>query len=78
MTEVTLSCFSGFTCIAGRCPDTCCVGWEVDLDEATLERYRQLPGPLGQELRAAIRQEDGDSFFALKDGACPFLSHDRL
>ena len=78
MTEVTLSCFSGFTCIAGRCPDTCCVGWEDDLDEATLERYRQLPGPLGRELRAAICQEDGDSFFALKDGACPFLNHDRL
>lgn len=78
MTEVTLSCFSGFTCIAGACPDTCCAGWEVDLDETALDRYRQLPGPLGQELRAAICQEDGDSFFALKDGQCPFLNQNRL
>lgn len=78
MTEVTLSCFSGFSCIAGACPDTCCAGWEVDLDDSVLPLYRSLPGPLGQELRDAIQQEDGYTFFAMRDGRCPFLNEKKL
>ena len=74
MLEVTLSCFSGFHCIADACPDTCCAGWEVDLDDSVLPLYRSLPGPLGQELRDALRQEDGYTFFAMKDDRCPFLN----
>lgn len=78
MTEVFLSCFQSFQCIAGACPDTCCAGWEVDLDDDTVRRYRSIPGPLGDEIRSAICQEDGYTFFRLKNGQCPYLNKEKL
>ena len=78
MTEVSLSCFQSFQCIAGACPDTCCAGWEVDLDDDAVRRYRSIPGPLGEEIRSAICQEDEYTFFRLKNGQCPFLNKEKL
>ena len=78
MTEVSLSCFQSFQCIAGACPDTCCAGWEVDLDDDAVRRYRSIPGSLGDEIRSAICQEDGYTFFRLKNGQCPFLNKEKL
>ncbi len=78
MTEIFLSCFASFRCIAGACPDTCCAGWEVDLDEDTLHRYHQLPSALGNEIRSANCQEDDYTFFRLKNGQCPFLNKEKL
>lgn len=78
MTEVFLSCFHSFQCIAEACPDTCCAGWEVDLDEDAAARYQALPGALGEEIRSAICREDGYTFFRLKNGQCPFLNKEKL
>lgn len=78
MTEVSLSCFKAFRCIAGACPDTCCAGWEVDLDDDILCRYQKIPGALGDEIRSAICQEDGYTFFRTKNGQCPFLNKEKL
>ena len=33
-----------FTCIGGECPDTCCAGWEIVIDDKTLEKYKKYPG----------------------------------
>ena len=30
----------GFRCIAGKCRHSCCIGWEIDIDEKTYEKYR--------------------------------------
>lgn len=73
-----LSCFSQFHCLAEKCPDTCCAGWEIDLDEATLERYQSISGPLGEQLRAAIQTDGSYTFFALTQDRCPFLNPDGL
>ena len=78
MTEIYLSCFQSFRCIAGACPDTCCAGWEVDLDDNTVRCYGAIPGPLGDEIRSAICREDEYTFFRLKDGQCPFLNKEKL
>lgn len=78
MRNTSLSCFRNFRCLAGACPDTCCAGWEIDLDEAALAAYARVPGSLGEELRESIRREDGYTFFALKDGRCPFLNEKGL
>lgn len=71
--------FEQFRCLAGDCPHTCCAKWEVVIDEDTAQRYRQVPGPLGDKLRAELRRdEDGDFCFALRGGRCPFLEEDDL
>ena len=78
MRYVRLSCFDGFTCTAAACPDTCCAGWEIDLDERILAVYAALGGALGQEVRSCIAREDGYVFFRCREGRCPFLRDDGL
>lgn len=67
--------YDQFKCIASRCSDTCCVGWEIDIDEATQEVYRKVAGAFGERLRANI--EDGH-FKLLPHDRCPFLNKDNL
>ena len=67
--------YDQFKCIASRCTDTCCVGWEIDIDEATQELYRKVTGAFGDRLRANI--EDGH-FKLLPHDRCPFLDKDNL
>ena len=32
--------YKEFSCIAGACPDTCCAGWQILIDDKTLKKYR--------------------------------------
>lgn len=75
-----LSCFQGFRCIASACGDNCCIGWEIDIDEDSLERYRRVSGPLGERLARSIAAgEDGSAHFRLTEGErCPLLRADGL
>ena len=34
--------YKKFRCIADRCEHSCCNGWEIDIDSATLARYKTL------------------------------------
>ena len=71
--------FRDFHCLAGACPHTCCAGWEVVLDEETALRYFEVPGALGEKLRAVIQADaEGDFCFPLRGGRCPFLNGENL
>lgn len=71
--------FEQFRCLAGDCPRSCCVGWEVVIDPGTAAAYRALPGPFGDRLRAALRRDaDGDDCFPLTGDRCPFLDREGL
>ena len=73
------SYYEKFRCIGGSCPDTCCAGWEVDVDEDSSVFYRSVEGSFGDTLREHIKEEDGDCFFPLTgEGKCPFLRNDQL
>ncbi len=64
-----------FNCIAGDCPDTCCFGWDVVVDEASAERFQKINNPFGDRLRKAMTiDEEGDTIFKNVDGHCPFLT----
>ena len=67
--------YDSFKCIASRCSDTCCVGWEIDIDEASQEAYRKVAGAFGDKLRENI--EDGH-FKLLPHDRCPFLDKGNL
>ena len=58
------SCFSAFHCLAGNCPHTCCADWEVPIDSDTAAEYATLPGPLGVQLRRALRQDEERGCYA--------------
>lgn len=71
--------FGEFRCLAGRCPHSCCIGWEVEVDDASAAYYAKVPGPLGGELRAALtRDGEGALCFPLNGDRCPFLDEENL
>lgn len=72
--------YDDFKCTAGACTDNCCIGWEIDVDESTLEKYNSLQSPLGDEIRSGIiKSEDGSYCFRLSEKErCPFLDDENL
>lgn len=71
--------YKNFICIADKCPDTCCAGWEVVVDDESLEKYSDLKGSYAETLRSRITVDsDGDSIFAPVKGRCPFLLDNGL
>lgn len=70
--------FDTFRCLAGSCPDSCCHLWDVAVDEASAADYRNLPGDLGDTLRQALYEEDGQTYMALTQGRCPMWRADGL
>lgn len=73
------SFYDDFRCLAGACPDSCCQEWDVDVDEASAQRYLALPGPLGDALRKHLKQdEDGGYYLQITDRRCPMWREDGL
>lgn len=72
--------FDKFKCIADRCPDTCCIGWEVDIDDETAEKYSSLNGDISDKIKNHLTRDDtGCNIFTLCDGdRCPFLNNCNL
>ena len=64
-----------FRCTASACSDTCCVGWEIGVDEETRKLYRTVEGPLGEKLRANVKE---GRIRTLDGGRCPFLDGRNL
>lgn len=64
-----------FVCIADRCKHTCCAGWEIDIDDETLELYNNLPGEFGDKIRASI---EDNHFVLTEEERCPFLNKQNL
>jgi lysine-N-methylase len=67
--------YDSFKCIASQCTDTCCIGWEIDVDKASQEAYRKVAGIFGDKLKANI--EEGH-FKLLPHDRCPFLTKENL
>ena len=70
--------YKEFVCIAASCPDSCCKDWSVDVDETAATYYRQLPGALGDRLRAVLQDTDGGTVMVIEDGRCPMWRQDGL
>lgn len=65
--------YRDFKCIADKCTDSCCVGWAIEIDDVTLEKYKKLKGNIGTELMSTIDTEGGASFKCQADGRCANL-----
>ncbi len=73
------SYYKNFACIADKCPDTCCAGWQIVVDPESAEKYRCANGRIGDKLRRSMAVDcDGDTVFVSSDRRCPFLQNDNL
>ncbi len=73
------SYYKEFRCIADKCKDSCCIGWEIDIDDDTFAYYKSVDGAIGKRLKEHMTVEDGVNSFVLKEnGWCPFLNEKKL
>lgn len=80
MKVMTPHYYKDFRCIAGACTDTCCAGWDVDVDKNSYKYYKTVKGAFGKRLKSVmVPSQDGECTFTLKEGGrCPFLNDDNL
>lgn len=74
--------YEDFKCIGGKCTDSCCIGWELDIDEESYEAYKKAGGDFGKRLRESMVDGSDETeecnTFRLNGDRCPFLNEKNL
>ncbi len=68
--------YNEFSCIAGSCPDTCCAGWQIMIDQNSLKKYRHCKGAFRNRLLNDIDWKEHS--FRQYQKRCAFLNEDNL
>lgn len=68
--------FDTFRCTADKCPDTCCAGWQIMIDDAALEKYMQDKTAFGNRLCNGIDWREGS--FVQYGKRCSMLNEKNL
>lgn len=71
--------YKKFSCIADKCKHSCCIGWEIDIDDTTLEQYKNINTEFGEKINENIIMNDDCACFKLTDNErCLFLNENNL
>lgn len=76
--EIRPDYYDSFRCIADKCKHNCCIGWEIDIDYDTLEKYNTKTGKLLEKLQNNISLEPQAHFILDENERCPFLNENNL
>ncbi|MGN1147922.1 MAG: flagellin lysine-N-methylase [Lachnospiraceae bacterium] len=68
--------YDKFQCIADKCPDTCCAGWQIVIDDESLERYAESRDAFGVRLQNSVDWQEG--CFLQYHGRCAMLNEQNL
>lgn len=70
--------YEDFKCIADKCTHSCCIGWEIDVDETTYARYKKSNNEYAKAVLQSI-DNCGTPHFKLTCGErCPHLNEQGL
>lgn len=73
------SYYKSFKCIADQCRHSCCIGWDVYIDQDTAELYKNSTDPFGQYISQSMcHTDDGFCFEMNEKRRCPFLDQKGL
>lgn len=78
MEYIVPDCFKNFKCIADKCSDNCCIGWEIDVDDETYEYYKSITEEFGERIINNIKCDECRHFMLDNDERCPFLDENNL
>ncbi len=70
--------YKNFRCIADKCTHSCCIGWEIDIDSDTLEKYKSLSGGYGDIIADSISTDETPHFKLCENDRCPHLDERGL
>lgn len=68
--------YDKFICIADKCPESCCLVWQIMIDEESLEKYTNMDGDFGDYLKDRIDWQEG--CFLQNEGRCALLNEKGL
>ena len=69
--------YKEFQCTADKCPDTCCAGWQIVIDEQSLEHYKKIRGKFFLRVLSSIDWRKS-VFRQDKEKRCAFLNDHNL
>ena len=70
--------YDKFKCKADKCRDNCCIGWEIDIDECTLAKYKSLDCEEGERIRSTLNMGDPATFKLSERERCENLDSHGL
>ena len=70
--------YKKFICIADKCDHSCCIGWEIDIDETTLDKYQKLNNSYASIIKESISWEETPHFKLCGHDRCPHLDENGL
>ena len=69
--------YKEFHCIADKCEDTCCAGWQIVIDKETLNKYKKIKGDFRKRMFLSVDWLQG-TFRQDKEKRCAFLNENNL
>lgn len=77
MIYTTPDYYDEFKCTADKCKDTCCAGWQIVIDEESLEKYKKIKGDYIWKVMSCVDWETG-TFRHDNGKRCAFLNEQNL
>ena len=68
--------YDAFKCIADKCPKSCCEGWQIMIDDESIDRYQNESGHFGQRLLESINF--AEQCFLQNNSRCAMLNDNGL
>lgn len=68
--------YKKFYCLMDKCPKSCCEGWQIVIDENTIEKYISCEGSFGNRLKNSVDFDKG--MYKQYNKRCAFLNEDNL
>lgn len=78
MHYIAVDFFKDFECVADSCPNTCCAGWTIIIDEATRKKMVDKEDILGIPAKDWLVEKDGRVTAKLNNGRCCMLNDKNL
>ena len=69
--------FNEFKCIADKCKDTCCAGWQIVIDKESMEKYKNIKGDYVWKVMTNVDWEER-CFRQDTEKRCAFLTSNNL
>lgn len=69
--------YQEFQCVADKCEDTCCAGWQIVIDKKTLKKYAAMQGDIRKKIWKNVNWFQ-KTFKQDKEKRCRFLNENNL
>ncbi|MCI6553197.1 MAG: flagellin lysine-N-methylase [Lachnospiraceae bacterium] len=78
MNYLAVDLYHDFECIADACPNTCCAGWRITIDQATCKKMIEHQDALGVPASDWLIEQNGSTVAKLYNQRCAMLNEDNL